>query len=355
MAKFNFADRYAEAGIAPTAAVIASREAPAERIRKNLTSAQTFDLVGTYYGFPNIDLVWFKDQFQQEDAAFSLINNERECVVLAAAILGALVADGDDHTIAAINVANLRGRNQPKEANWLLAAAKTAYTTRAIAARNYGTVDKNFKVMSALKLGDEITALPADDWPALVAALTKIRNESQDAVKAIAAKMTAAIDVVSARTRYLREDSQMLWWLIGEHSRDLDRHFSKFSPAQGAILIGTDLANLATATWLGPVAAPAMIERGLRITDGNTDSPISLASAIDGFEASDLAKIATSRNDRPARIFPIMTAIEKAKEIGKGLWHEAYEKMTGIDTAVEFSPSDLAMQVYLEYLLGEFE
>ncbi|WP_186014745.1 GTPase-associated system all-helical protein GASH [Burkholderia gladioli] len=355
MATFNFADRYAEAGIAPTAAVIASREAPAERIRKDLTIAQAFDLVGIYYGFPDLNLTWFRDQFQQEDAAFSLINNERECTVLAAAILGARVAGGFYHTIAAINVANLQGHNQPREAGWLLADAKAAYTTSAVAARNYGAVDASFKLTPTPKLGDEITDLPVNDWPALLAVLTKIRTESQDAVKAIAAKATAAIDAIASRTNLLREDSQMLWWLIGEHSRDLNRHFSKFTPAQGAILIGTDLANLATATWLGPVAAPAMIERGLRITDGDIESTISLASAIDGFDTADLAKMATNRNSRPARIFPIMTAIEKAKEIGKGRWHEAYKKMTGIDATIEFSPPDLAMQVYLEYLLSKFK
>ena len=46
MVKFNFADRYAEAGLAPTPETIANRQAPADRIVAAATSAMVIDLVG---------------------------------------------------------------------------------------------------------------------------------------------------------------------------------------------------------------------------------------------------------------------------------------------------------------------
>jgi hypothetical protein len=94
MSASNFADRYARAGIAPGAAIIAARQAPVDRILSCLTNAQRLDLVGVYFGHPGLNLTWFRDEFLKEDASFSLINNERECLVLAASILAAEVAVG---------------------------------------------------------------------------------------------------------------------------------------------------------------------------------------------------------------------------------------------------------------------
>src|SRR4051794_21704718 len=102
MSDFSFADRYAEAGIAPGAELIAAREAPAKRIQDSITSEKIFDLVGLYFDFPNLDLEWFRDEFIKEDASFSLINNRRECQILASAMLGVLLNKSNDVAILSI-------------------------------------------------------------------------------------------------------------------------------------------------------------------------------------------------------------------------------------------------------------
>src|ERR1700722_15711059 len=95
----NFADCYAEAGISPTAAIIQLRQASAARISKEISKPRVLDLVSTYYGLEGCDLPWFRDEFAKEDESFSLVNNGRECVVLAGAILAGLVATGNETTI----------------------------------------------------------------------------------------------------------------------------------------------------------------------------------------------------------------------------------------------------------------
>ncbi|MGE6101600.1 hypothetical protein ACLH0B_20455 [Aeromonas salmonicida] len=72
MAKFTFADRYAEAGLSPSAERIISRQEPAKRIVGNIKDNQILELVAVYYGSNNIDLDWFRDEFSTEDASFSL-------------------------------------------------------------------------------------------------------------------------------------------------------------------------------------------------------------------------------------------------------------------------------------------
>jgi len=71
MVKFDFADRYAEAGLAPTSQVIASRQAPAERIVDSATSPKILDLVGAYFASPGLDLTWLRDEFVKDRCSSS--------------------------------------------------------------------------------------------------------------------------------------------------------------------------------------------------------------------------------------------------------------------------------------------
>ncbi|WP_342620446.1 hypothetical protein [Rhodoferax sp. GW822-FHT02A01] len=82
MDKTIFADYYAELGLQTTSEIVLARTASAERIIGEINDRKIFDLVLQYYGFPNTEMTWFRDEFAKEDAAFSLVNNEREVRVL---------------------------------------------------------------------------------------------------------------------------------------------------------------------------------------------------------------------------------------------------------------------------------
>jgi hypothetical protein len=44
--------------------------------------------------------------------------------------------------------------------------------------------------------------------------------------------------------------------------------------------------------------------------------------------------------------------LTKAEEIGSGsAWHAAFKKASGLEATIQFSPLELAMQVYRESLL----
>jgi hypothetical protein len=148
----------------------------------------------------------------------------------------------------------------------------------------------------------------------------------------------------------------MLWWLFGEHSRTLNRHFSAYSPGVAAVIAGVDLGDLTTASVFGPVAAPAMLERVLRLAgkekSQKKNQKKTLAAVLDEATLTDLQALQIFGKDQPARIFPIMTAIEKAKE-NPGSWHGAFEKSTGVEVTTEFEPIELATQIYREHLLGQ--
>jgi hypothetical protein len=265
MNKFNFADRYAQAGLSPGGAIIAAREVPADRILKGLTTPRIFDLVQAYFEQPDLDLTWLRDEFIQEDPAFSLINNQRECTVLAATILAAKIAQGNGHAILALLTTSVCGKRVAPEFGWLLDDAKTAILSQAVSARLPKKVEPNLKIAPTPKLTEELAASPVNDWPSLLTNVAKVRAEASGAGSAIVTQASAALGALESQVRYMREETQILWWLFGEHSRAFNRHFSVYSPGAAAIIAGIDLGNLTTTSVFGPVAAPAMLERVLRL------------------------------------------------------------------------------------------
>jgi hypothetical protein len=351
MSTFDFADRYAQAGLKPTPEIIEARKASFERIRDEADKKKLLDLVAVYYGLES-DLSWFRDELREEDPTFSLVSNERESVLLAAIILAYRVANGDPISILGLVAGSVQGKRVPTEHVWLLDDACAAMLTNATTARVPQKLTTPIRFSTKLNVSNEI-ATEGSDTETLGQVLIKVHNENQSAARIVAKQVTDALLVLEKNAAYQREESQILWWLFGEHSRSLSKPFSAFLPAQAALVGGIELGELSTASVLGPVAAPAVLDRVLRGAKADEAHSIPLMSAIDDF-GDDLAKLKPLRPERYG-ICPILTAIEKAREIGAGAWGNVFQTTTGLDALLEFNPMELALQVYYEYLLGNAE
>jgi len=349
MSGFDFADRYAQAHLQPTPEIMAARQASAARIQGNADKTQLLDLVSAYYGMKP-DLTWLRDELRQDDTTFSLVTGERESVVLAALILAGKIDESDPTSILGVVAGSVRGKRAPAEAAWLLVEARSALAEDAAAARVPQKLATPVRHSATPELAEEITPAAAS-LEALTQVLAKVRAESQEAARYVAKQVTDALLILNGNARYQREESQILWWLFGEHSRTLDKPFSAFRPAEAALIGGIELAALSEASELGPVAAPAVLERVLRAAKrDNKARPITLIGAVDGL-AADLAKLKAPAPERP-EICPVLTAIAKANDIGITAWAGAFNKATGLEATIEFEPIELALQVYHECLLG---
>lgn len=352
MSGVDFADRYAEAHLQPTAEVVAARQTSAARIQKNADKDQLLDLVAAYYGMKP-DLTWFRDELRKEDTTFSLVTGERESVILAALILAAKIEESDPTSILGVVAGSVQGKRTPTEAGWLLTEARSALTEDAAAARVPRKVTTSVRHSATPKLAEEITAA-VGGLEAMGQVLAKVRHESQESAGYVAKQVTDALLALDANARYQREESQILWWLFGEHSRTLEKPFSAFRPAEAALIGGIELAALTEASELGPIAAEAVLERVLHCAKrDNRPQPVTLLGAVDGLGA-DLPRLKTPPPVRPG-ICPILTAMAKSVEIGSGAWGSAFSKATGLDAGVELKPLDVALQVYRECLLGKAE
>lgn len=353
MATFTFADRYAEEGLLPSSEQINSRQEPAKRIVADINNDKILDLVAVYYGSTDVNLDWFRDEFLQEDASFSLVNNAREARVLAALILGELIDDENAVAILAVSIGGVKGARVPSQAPWLVVNAEEALGKLSVTDRAPVGISTKVTPTTTPKLDEEIDALATNDWPTLLTVLGKIRLEAQRSAKATAVQVTKAMNLLDDQAKLMREESQMLWWLIGGHSRTFERSFSTFGPQQAALVGAVDLGELTTKSNFGPIAIPAMLVQVIASAKKTKGQPsLDLATAIDGFTVDDLKRLEVPAN-LPARLAPIATAIGLARTIGIGAWHSQFQTKSGLDTSIQLSHVSLAEQLYRECLLGK--
>ncbi|NPE55983.1 hypothetical protein HLB25_15745 [Dickeya dadantii] len=353
MATFTFADRYAEAGLAPTSQTITSRQEPAKRIIENINNKQVIELVSVFFGGTEVDLEWFRDEFIKEDASFSLVNNERETRILSALILSELIDDANAIAILSITTASVRGTRTPLEAAWLVNSAEEALLKLSVEEREYEDIQTKITLPSTAKLGETITELVADDWPALITTLEQIRAESQSSAKNVASQLTKALKIFDRQVSLMREESQMLWWLIGGHSRTFELNFATFGAYQAAIVGAVDLGGLTITSQFGPIAASAMLERVIASAKKTKNQKVcNLADVIDSFKAEDLEQLDVN-TQLSALIAPVTSAISFAKTLGVGAWHSRFQSNSGLEPSIRLEPVPLAEQLYYEHLLGQ--
>lgn len=358
MVQPTFADRYAEAGLTANAQIINDRTASMKRIVASITDnrAKVLDLAGAYYENPEVDLNWFRDEITQDDVSFSLVNNAREARILAAIALGELVAKGDAIAILAVIAGHVAGNVRPAQAEWLITAAKGALGRYAVSNRTASPIATKVSAPQPNKeLAGEIEEVGSGEWEVLVPVLGKIRAEAQASINTTSTQTSNVMAALSLQMRLMREETQILWWLFGEHSRHLMKRFANFDPQQSALVGALDLATLTTVSTLGPIAAPAMLERVIALSKKPKGSPArSLSATVDSFAIEDLQALSL-QTELPPKIAPVTTAIELARTIGHGAWYARFKVLTDLDATTVFDPLSLSEQLYREHLLGQLK
>jgi len=83
-----------------------------------------------------------------------------------------------------------------------------------------------------------------------------------EAINNVSLMAEHAAQVLERADGVLLEESNIVWWVFGEHSRDTGERFSKIPSGFAAILAGKELADL-TRILPGPKASPAYLDKQL--------------------------------------------------------------------------------------------
>lgn len=149
------------------------------------------------------------------------------------------------------------------------------------------------------------------------------------------------------------EESNMLWWLVSEYSRDCNEPWKKVGALAASIIAGKELADL-TRVIPGPVAAAAFLDRIVRFSDSSKSTkPISLKEAAES----------TPRSWRETNRFEAGPGVEDLAPVNKALklslmvsdgedWSPVFQQGTALEIDAKLLPNVLAYQVFLERLLA---
>lgn len=344
----NFGDWYREADIQPEHETLTKRWAGIENLAENIDGLGIVELGRLFHGLTANGATRdaLKDAMYEADNAFST-KNTVEIKLLAGVCLVQISERQNDETarIAAYAAVcpTLLGRRSkvfvpsiPKRANELLDEAS-------------GMLRKH----SASKSGS-ISKL--DDAVAKIEAAEAANNFQQGGppVREALKTLRTGIATVSMRVTQLqktqalyREDSDILWWMTGRYSRDLDQPLKEIGLPGAAILVGKELADLIE-NQPGPIAAKAVLNRCLEDVEGSPAEKVTLTKAVDKLPGDWKSKwFAADGNRDVLSLCPLTAAVRQSVTID-GSWGSAAQSLTGVAASTKLSGTELAYQMYRE-------
>lgn len=217
---------------------------------------------------------------------------------------------------------------------------------------NLGTVRRVRPDVSRLKVAikdlawqPDLTGLNPGDpqtFKPLFAGLVDGVNAS---LRAAAAGLNASVDKMSSYMRVVDEELQMLWWLLGERSLDLDLPFDKVETSVQPMVFAKELAGR-TVSSPGPVAIAALLSRSGLKSRGKL-SVVAAANAVPSDWATD------TMHDLPASpvTTPIHFALDKRVEAGvSDAWAAHWSALCGLAEDAGLPPLRLSELFYREHL-----
>jgi len=355
MQQLKLADCYGHAGLSPDAANIPLRIEPFKTIAANLTRPQIIDAVRAYFGLPmQHDTGWLSDPILAADEAFSMVANKNEIAILAMALIAHQIREEDDQFTALVFlVANAFGHRKagvyPQFVEIIKAAASDLTTSTR---RELDMKQIRVKALSKELGGSEEDLVPQNDFPTINRILKEVNIDGHEMVKHLAQQMNTALSPMRSEVARLREETDMLWWLVGGESRLVDGAYADMKTGRAAFLIGSELAELSR-TLLGPKAGTFLINKALH--EGRTDktSKIKIEAIPKLFTPKELSDVTPNSTISDVRdLCSVSNAISRASEVGsQTAWKKMYGDDGSLPETAAFSPSELANQSFREFLL----
>ena len=149
-----------------------------------------------------------------------------------------------------------------------------------------------------------------------------------------------------------REESNILWWLFAEQSRDLRQPLAQLRSPAVALVASKEMADL-TVTVPGPFSARAFLAKALRLAQ-KPSKDVTLAAAIAACPAEwNNAAVGHADFTKLDDLCPVSVALRKFVEVdGADTWTNAFKGATGLTATEKLDPVDLAEQAYEEWLLA---
>ncbi len=295
-----------------------------------------------------------RKHFKDTDDQFQMEGNSRELEVLCGAALTVLLTKGTNAgAIAALSTttAALGGARQradlpmdlPSSGEHAVLQIANSLRARPDLARSASSDIPKFDFERSAAKSRE------SGWENVAQAFGLAAETVKAIVSTLARRQVA---LTEAATRFMRlqdEELQMLWWLSGQRSWELDRPFDSVAAEVRTLVLAKELADL-TQFLPGPASVRALLSRaGLK--DGKkTTVPV----AVNACNAQWLSNVTQGKEPSPVSQ-PIHFAIRRKLETGDDeTWIAGWAGACGVDATHGMSSLALGTLFYRERLLVRF-
>lgn len=275
-----------------------------------------------------------------------------ELIMLSASGLAAAMDSGTGGTaalaatvVSSMSCGGLRALKQPMD---LVGMADNVLRQLSETARRRPSLEQVKLVSPVVNKNDDVLvqAVNTGELQSVAQALAVATNK---AISAMARRQREFEAAVQKYVNIQDEELDILWWLEGGHSFDLNLDFSKASAEHLPLAIARELGNL-TKVLPGPPALSSLLSR----TGVLHAPPQSIPGAVQGMSQDWLNKAVDGLpNDGiSAPLTPILFAMQRRHEVhGKDDWINAWATTTGLPCEAVLSPIQLATAAYREFSL----
>lgn len=347
-----FGEWYRKASIETSGEELTARWKGIESFVQKIDVSKIIELVRCFMRLPWRD-VTVREEFQKVfhtlDPAFRMRDNEVELQVLAGATLVAILDQRDEISdIAAmvLNAAAAPGLRKAAVVPEILVITQKYIFDRSVAVRSVPSRDrvagtKHQKLIESVK-----TACASNALDQLAQPLEKVLSTLNETINAVAQTAETALVCIEKAEKVQAEESNIIWWVFGETSRDMAKAFSKLPKSFASVLAGKELADL-THIVPGPRAARAYLDKVLDKFDTKKITLENIAHEVPEDWLSEL-----HFEESVLDSCPILYTLHKAAEQREPKARATTLKPAGISGS-GLTPLEVAVQMYHESLASK--
>lgn len=359
----HFPDWYREVSIEPTQELLKLRTKGINKVISSINPQHALELVRLLFSLSLHEKDFcdtFCNKFRSVDSTFPLRDNKQELTILAGTTIAEIVATQNKYAnlvaLATVCASFLPYNSEPPIKDIL---SETKEYLLAISAKLRSNIKQFPSNLPNLKIEETLNKLKTNfeanpDLPLtelrepLISCLARINN----AVARLTEKVNETNNSTAKTFALFSEETNILWWLFGEFSHDLDKHIADVPFPAACLVVGKELADLVDAIP-GPLAANAFLDKMIQQGRSELAETISLKDAINQSPREWRENwMKNSMVDLTKSVSPIHYAVKTSLSTeGDTNWGAAYRKEVGITFSHKTKPLDFALQVYRESLL----
>ena len=277
------------------------------------------------------------------DVGFDPTQSARELQILAAAALVRLVATLPDAALI-VTTASFAGSRQPDLPMDLAGAAEKGLVT--LSARKHARTGIEELKLAAPKVEFAVApeAMQSMDPTQWKAQLDKLHDATAALIERVVAGQNRVVELLHKQISLDEEELQMLWWLLGGFSRQLEKAFMEIDSSVRPLALAFELGEM-TAVSPGPASIRAMLSRA-----GVGNEKLKLADVTNAVDIGWAKSVSGSKLVSPVST-PIHFALEQRAELGSDdTWQSGWSGLTGLSVDVALPAVKLAELFYREHL-----